>query len=170
MTPTNQLASLTSSRETHGVVPLPRIHRAMPAGQRTVPNALASLGLASPASELQPCLNPLCPGRKPASARTIVSESAPTDSTRTGSCAWPQRGRPGYFCSSPCRDQYDYERTQLAEDIQALAEAIASPGGTYRDRRKVQAELAKRRWAWQRYLFDPAQVTHTEPPPEKGAT
>ena len=59
---------------------------------------------------------------------------------------------------------------QAMAAIQALAEAIASPGGTYRDRRKVQAELAKRRWAWQRYLFDPAQVTHTEPPPEKGAT
>ena len=45
------------------------------------------------------------------------------------------------------------------EDIKALKEALDAPDGSYRDRRRVETELAKRRWGMQRYLFDSAQLT-----------
>jgi hypothetical protein len=79
-------------------------------------------------------------------------------------CVWPARGRPSYFCSSACREQYEYERGQLTEDIKALDEALDAPGGTYRDRRRVETELAKRKWAMQRYLFDSAQLPSNRKP------
>lgn len=158
MSATNPPRRLTTSGETSGVVPVPRIHRAMPENERNVTSAIAALARASPASSTQPCLNPACPARQPSDAREAPVASGPG---RDGTCAWPKRGRPGYFCSSACREQYEYERGQLGEDIHALEQALEAPGGTYRERRRVETELAMRRWAMQRYLFDAAQVTST---------
>lgn len=153
---TNQDRRLTTSAETPGVVPLPRIHRALPEGERSVPNAVAQLKHASPMPTAQACLNPRCPARDPVGRQGIDGASSTSNLNRDGSCTWPKRGRPGYFCSSMCREQYEYERSQLSEDIRALEEALEAPGGTYRERRRVEKELAMRRWAMQRYLFDAA--------------
>lgn len=161
---TNTQWGLTTPSETHGVVSLPRIHRTMPEGDRNVTNAVASLDVASPAPSVQPCLNPTCPHLRPER-----HPSGEATSAEEGYCAWPKKGRPGYFCSSTCREQYEYERVQLAEDIKALDEAIRAPGGTYRDRRRVETELAKRRWAMQRYLFDSTQLTPTRTPSAEGS-
>ena len=151
MTDTNPSDGLTSRpRENRGIIPVPRLHRAMPPGERTVPAALDCLPSATAAPDTWPCLNPACQGRDPESA-------GPAE--RSGVCTWPARGRPSYFCSSACREQYEYERAQLAEDIKALEEALDAPDGSYRDRRRVETELAKRRWGMQRYLFDSAQLT-----------
>lgn len=155
MTTTNPPDGLTSRLiESRGIVPVPRIHRVMPAGERNVPTAVERLPLATTAPDTWPCLNPACPAR-----------NAPSDAddrrSRSGVCTWPAKGRPSYFCSSACREQYEYERGQLSEDIKALEDAIKTPGGTYRDRRRVETELAKRRWAMQRYLFDSPQLTPT---------
>lgn len=153
MAGTNPPDSLTSRpSENRGIVSVPRIHRAMPPGERSVPLAVERLAVATAAADTWPCLNPACPGRG----------SEPSDrGERSGECTWPAKGRPSYFCCSACREQYEYERTQLAEDIAALDEALSVPGGTYRDRRRVETELAKRRWAMQRYLFDSAQSATT---------
>lgn len=151
---TNQDRRLTTSAETPGVVPLPRIHRAMPEGERSVPNAVAGLESASPAPNAQACLNPKCPARQPEDQRDGEGAAPPPQLAQTGYCTWPRRGRPGYFCSGLCREQYEYERSQLSLDIRALEEALETPGGTYRQRRRVESELAMRRWAMQRYLFD----------------
>lgn len=147
---------LTShTTENRGFVPVPRIHRALPPGERSVPGVVERLRTATAAPESWPCLNPTCPGR---------DTDAPEKSTRSGVCVWPARGRPSYFCSSACREQYEYERAQLTEDIKALDEALAVPGGTYRERRRVETELAKRRWAMQRYLFDSAELASNRKP------
>lgn len=151
---TNQDRRLTTSAETSGVVPLPRIHRAMPEGERSVPNAVAGLENASSASKTQACLNPKCPARQPEGQDDAEGAGPPPKPAQTGYCTWPKRGRPGYFCSGLCREQYEYERSQLSLDVRALEEALETPGGTYRDRRRVESELAMRRWAMQRYLFD----------------
>lgn len=166
MSATNPPRRLTTSGETSGVVPVPRIHRAMPEGERNVATAVAILGDASPASTTQPCLNPVCPARQPSRAD---AERAASDPGRDGSCTWPKRGRPGYFCSSACREQYEYERGQLSEDIKALEQALAAPGGSYRDRRRVETALAMRRWVMQRYLFDASQLTPTRKPAGEGS-
>lgn len=158
MTTTNPSDGLTSRlTESHGIVAVPRIHRAMPPDERSVPIAVERLANATIASDTWPCLNPACPGR---------SADLSDQPARSGVCTWPAKGRPSYFCSSTCREQYEYERDQLTADIQALDEALAAPGGTYRDRRRVETELAKRRWAMQRYLFDSAQLTSTRKPAE----
>ena len=141
--------------ENPGIFPVARIHRAMPPGERSVPTAAERLPTATAASDAWPCLNPTCPGR---------DAHAPEKSTRSGLCVWPARGRPSYFCSSACREQYEYERAQLTQDIKALDDALAAPGGTYRDRRRVETELAKRRWAMQRYLFDSAELASNRKP------
>ncbi len=129
-----------------------------------MPTAVARLQTVAPFPDVQPCLNPACPALRPRD-----DESGPSAPTRSGRCSWPTKGRPGYFCSSACREQYEYERLQLAEDIRALSEAINAGGGTYRDRRQVETELAKRRWAMQRYVFDASQLTPTRKPTSKGS-
>lgn len=155
---TNPRDGLTSRpSENRGIVPVPRIHRAMPPGERSVPLAVERLPSSAAAPDSWPCLNPVCPGR---------GHGASGKPNRSGMCTWPERGRPSYFCSSPCREQYEYERAQLTEDLKALDEALSTPGGTYRDRRRVEAELAKRRWAFQRYLFDSTQLAHHRKPEE----
>lgn len=149
MAGTNPSDSLSSRpSDNRGTVSLPR-HRAMPPGERSVPVAVERLAVVTAAADTLPCLNPVCPGHG----------SKPRDRVqRSGECTWPAKGRPSYFCCSACREQYDYGRTQLAEDIAALDEALSVPGGTYRDRRRVETELAKRRWAMQRYVLDSAQL------------
>lgn len=151
----------TRPNENRGIVPVPRIHRALPPGERTVPTAVERLPQATPAAGSLPCLNPTCPGGATAheSATSASGAAQGRHPQRSGVCIWPAKGRPSYFCSGACREQYDYERTQLRADVLALQEALDAGGGTYRDRRSVETALAMRRWAWQRYLFDPSEVT-----------
>ncbi len=156
--------SLTSSEKPDGFMSPPRIHRVLPEDERTVPNAAARLMSAAPASETQRCLNPSCQLLTLAPEEADVEED---EAGRRGTCSWPVKGRPSYFCRRECRDQYEYERGQLIEDIRALEESRKTPGGTYRERRKVEVELAKRNWAWQRYLFDPS---HPAKPAEGPST
>lgn len=146
--------SLTSSEKPDGFMSPPRIHRVLPEDERTVPNAAARLSSAAPASATQRCLNPSC---RPPTVAPDEGDEQEDEAGRRGTCSWPVKGRPSYFCRRECRDQYEYERAQLIEDIRALEESRKTPGGTYRERRKVEVELAKRNWAWQRYLFDPSQ-------------
>ena len=58
MTDTNPSDGLTSRpRENRGIIPVPRLHRAMPPGERTVPAALDCLPSATAAPDTWPCLN-----------------------------------------------------------------------------------------------------------------
>ena len=94
----------------------------MPPGERTVPAALDCLPSATAAPDTWPCLNPACQGRDPGAA-------GPAE--RSGVCTWPARGRPSYFCSSACREQYEYERAQLAGPTGVIA--VATDDGVERD-------------------------------------
>lgn len=94
----------------------------MPPGERTVPAALDCLPSATAAPDTWPCLNPACQERDPESA-------GPAE--RSGVCTWPARGRPSYFCSSACREQYEYERAQLAGPTGVIA--VATDDGVERD-------------------------------------
>lgn len=165
MAPTNH-ESLTSSEKPDGFMSPPRIHRVLPEDERTVPNAAARLPSAAPAPATQRCLNPSCQPPIPADDQ---GDKERDEAERRGTCTWPLKGRPSYFCRRECRDQYEYERAQLIEDIRALEESRKTPGGTYRERRKVEVELAKRNWAWQRYIFDPSQPAKPAAKPPKPA-
>lgn len=123
---------LTNPRSA-GDVPT-RIHRLLTSDRRDVPNAAAMMRRAVRAPAVQPCLNPGC-GQ---------------------TCDWPVRGRPSYFCSRDCRRWYLYERAAIVLDVEALEQALAKQGGTRRQRSQIESELAQRRWALLRYLFDPA--------------
>jgi hypothetical protein len=109
-----------------------RVHRLLGDTQRTVTEAARALSVARTPATTQRCLNPACAQQ----------------------CHWTEGGRPSYFCTRACREAYWYERNELVLEIAALQDALAQPGGTYRDRRRVQAEVARRRWVLGRYVLD----------------
>lgn len=140
----NHQGGLTSPRSGRDVTQ--RFHRLLPPGERDVPTFAARRHRAVPALTLQRCMNPDCPN----------------------TCAWPVRGRPGYFCSRECRRWYVYVRTELLQDVKALSESAAEPGGTYEQRRQLESELAQRRWVLQRYLFEPTTWSSSGEQPDGG--
>jgi len=73
----------------------------------------------------------------------------------------PTAGRLPLFCGRPCREAFDYERTELLADIAVLNRALEAGQGSHADRRTVQVELANKRWCLQRYVV-PADRTHPE--------
>jgi len=110
-----------------------RLNTLVLAAEATVPATHAALPDAVQASIEQRCMNPVC----------------------TKLCNWPRTGRPRLFCCRECRQAYDYERAELLADTRTIAEALDRPGGTYKQRRALQTELARRRWCLIRY-GDPA--------------
>lgn len=101
-----------------------RINTAVAAHDATVPVVARAWPAAVQPQESFLCLNPRCP-----QAVRITRE-------RT-------KGRPQLFCGSKCRRAYDYERAQLLLDQERLSEAVARPGGTFRERQLVDAALAR---------------------------
>lgn len=114
---------LTSPTEGHPPAVPQRINTAVAAPDATVPTVAREWPYAVKPHESFLCLNPRCPD-----AVRI---------TRSGS-----KGRPQLFCSAKCRRAYDYERGQLLLDKERLDEAMARPGGTFREREVVKAALA----------------------------
>lgn len=106
-----------------------RLNTLVPAAEATVPRTHSALPQALPASTQQPCMNPVC----------------------VNMCDWPQTGRPRHFCRRECRQAYDYEQAELLADVKSIAQALDRPGGTYKQRRALQTELARRRWCLIRY-------------------
>ncbi len=106
-----------------------RLNTLVLAAEATVPATHAALPDAVQASIEQRCMNPVC----------------------TKVCNWPRTGRPRLFCCRECRQAYDYERAELLADTRTIAEALDMPGGTYKQRRTLQTELARRRWCLIRY-------------------
>ncbi len=123
----------TSPRTTFPVAK--RLNTLVLAAEAMVPATHAALPDAVQASIEQRCMNPLC----------------------TKLCNWPRPGRPRLFCCRECRQAYDCERAELLADTRTIAEALDRPGGTYKQRRTLQTELARRRWCLIRYgdLRDP---------------
>jgi len=106
-----------------------RLNTLVLAAEATVPATYTALPNAVQASIEQRCMNPAC----------------------TKLCNWPRTGRPRLFCCRECRQAYDYERAELLADTRTIAEALDRPGGTYKQRRTLQTELARRRWCLIRY-------------------
>lgn len=66
-------------------------------------------------------------------------------------CLWKRDGgRPTLFCRRACRDKYFDTRAVLLVEVERL-EAALSQGVTHRTARKLQSELALRRWSLSRY-------------------
>ncbi len=63
----------------------------------------------------------------------------------------PERGRLPTFYSRGCREAFDYERSCLLADIQALSEAMRVGGGTYAESRRLGVALSTWQWALIRY-------------------
>lgn len=56
-------------------------------------------------------------------------------------------------------------RTELLHDVEVLEASLARPGGTHKQRRQIESELARRRWVLQRYLFDPRNTWNASSEP-----
>lgn len=136
--PTTEEAGRLTSAPGDARVPMPpRIHRILASSPPNVPSAAELIPNARRTPLEQPCLNPRC---------------------QTGrTCSWPERGRPASFCGMSCRVAYERERLELLQDIAALEKCLQSDQGTYRERRAVASELAKLKWNFRRYVFNPSE-------------
>lgn len=114
---------LTSPSEGHPPAVPQRINTAVASRDATVPIVAREWPAAVKPLERFLCLNPRCPD-----AARITRHQA--------------KGRPQLFCGTKCRRAYDYERAQLLLDKERLKEAVARPGGTFREREVVKAALA----------------------------
>ena len=110
-----------------------RLNTLVPLERATLATVANAIPRAVPSATKMPCLNPNC-------LRKITR---------------PKAGRLPLFCGRPCREAFDYERSELLADIAVLLQAIERGEGTHADRRKVQVELANRRWCLQRYAVPP---------------
>jgi hypothetical protein len=114
---------LTSPSEGRPPAVPQRINTAVTPSEATVAKVASLWTTAVKPQENFLCMNPRCPG-----AVRITRN--------------PAKGRPQLFCGDKCRRAYDYERAQLLLDQERLKEAIARPGGTFREREVVKAALA----------------------------
>ena len=110
-----------------------RLNTLVPLERATLATVADAIPRAVLSAAKMPCLNPSC-------LRKVTR---------------PKAGRLPLFCGRPCREAFDYERAELLADIAVLLQAIERGEGTHAQRRKVQVELANRRWCLQRYAVPP---------------
>lgn len=65
-------------------------------------------------------------------------------------CKWATGGRPGAFCRSECRRNFEASRRALHNDIESLT-ALLQRDLSYAERRALLHAIGLRRWALARY-------------------
>lgn len=105
------------------------------AGEPTGREVFAALdSVTLPPVETLRCMNPECPNM----------------------CTWTKgRGRPRYFCSGACKQNFQLTRARVADEVALLEVACRDQNLTYVQARRLAAELAHRRWQLRHYSIEP---------------